>query len=44
MIFEPFLCLFAGMFRVIILLKDDVLRGDYYNKQRFLEVYYPKSG
>jgi hypothetical protein len=26
MIFEPFLGLFAGMFRIIVLLKDDVLR------------------
>src|SRR6266481_9872446 len=37
MVFEPFLGLFAGMFRVIVLLKDDVLGGFAVMGQAFLK-------
>src|SRR3979490_2870895 len=37
MIFEPFMGLFAGMFRVIILLKDDVLRSFAIMSKSFLK-------
>src|SRR3979490_1033568 len=37
MIFEPFVGLFAGMFRVIILLEDDVLRSFAIMSKSFLK-------